>query len=262
MSVTRSRPDRLAVVTGTSSGIGAAAARQLLDLGWRVVGCSRRSVDLAHPHYQHECLDLGQLDGLKAWADRVLAPLLAAEAWARVGLVNNAASADLFGIAAFVDPTSLLRVFTINAVAPTYLMAFVGRCAPRATPLRIVNVSTGAAAHPLPGLTAYGSSKAALRHAGATIAAEWSSTVPHATPRLDFGITSYEPGVVDTAMQEQARHAAIETMPWRGRFEDYARRGVLVPPDVPAAEIVGFLEGEPAAPFVEARLTSGNRSVR
>jgi len=51
-----SRP--LAVITGTSSGIGAAIATELLESGWRVVGISRRTPDITAAEYTHITLDL------------------------------------------------------------------------------------------------------------------------------------------------------------------------------------------------------------
>ena len=61
-----SRP--LAVVTGTSSGIGKAIARELLESGWSVVGISRRAAEpvseLASAQYHHIALDLTDTERL------------------------------------------------------------------------------------------------------------------------------------------------------------------------------------------------------
>jgi short-subunit dehydrogenase len=48
----------LALVTGASSGIGAAIVSELLGSNWRVVGISRRSSELSNANYHHIALDL------------------------------------------------------------------------------------------------------------------------------------------------------------------------------------------------------------
>jgi len=53
-----------ALVTGASSGIGAAIVARLLDDGWRVTGISRRPGPLAHPAFEHLSLDLSQADAV------------------------------------------------------------------------------------------------------------------------------------------------------------------------------------------------------
>ena len=53
--------ERLALVTGTSTGIGAAVARELLKRGWQVVGVARRSPQFDRPDYRHLLLDLADV---------------------------------------------------------------------------------------------------------------------------------------------------------------------------------------------------------
>ncbi|MGD9292156.1 MAG: SDR family NAD(P)-dependent oxidoreductase, partial [Gammaproteobacteria bacterium] len=79
--------DRVAVVTGTSSGIGAALARRLLNEGWAVAGLSRREVELEHGDYQHMVLDLGNLHAVQTLAEKRLGTLMRDPRWARVALV-------------------------------------------------------------------------------------------------------------------------------------------------------------------------------
>ena len=175
--------------------------------------------------------------------------------WSRLGLVNNAASPDLLGVGERTDVEALQRVLAINTIVPVWLMGFVARNRSGEIPLRIVNVSSAASRQATPGLRAYGGSKAALRMAGMVLAAEWESTVPHAPQRPNIAVQSYEPGVVETDMQRLARSLAPETFPWGQLFHDFVRRGIVVTPAEPAAEIVSFLESDEQLGFSEARLS-------
>ncbi|KGT79176.1 oxidoreductase [Bradyrhizobium japonicum] len=53
-----------ALVTGASSGIGAAIVERLLRDGWRVTGISRRPAPFEHPAFDHLSLDLGEVSGI------------------------------------------------------------------------------------------------------------------------------------------------------------------------------------------------------
>jgi benzil reductase ((S)-benzoin forming) len=235
---------RLALVTGSSSGIGAAVATELLEHGWQVIGVARRTPKFQSGNYKHLALDLADVGKATATIERELGARLAERAWQRLGLVNNAALAPA-GRVQMLDAGELARAYALNAVMPLWLMGFVLRRRPDGAQVRIVNLSSGAAQRPFPGLAIYCSTKAALRMAGMVVAAEVE----------DVGIFSYEPGVVDTEMQRATRETPLEEFPWGTTFRQYHAEGRLVPPELPAADVVKFLESERAERFVESRRT-------
>lgn len=79
-----SKSGSVAVITGTSSGIGAAIANALLREEWTVLGLSRRRADFDHPCYRHIQADLGELHRLADLAGRELAPVLTNHSWQRI----------------------------------------------------------------------------------------------------------------------------------------------------------------------------------
>jgi len=242
--------DRLAVVTGTSAGIGRAVAQALLDEGWTVVGLSRRTAPVEHPAYRHLQVDLGDLARLEHVGEGDLAPVLRQTGWRRVGLVNNAAIAGDSTPVAELDPMHLASALAVNTIAPVFLMGLVIGNVPPGVPIRIVNVSSGAAVRGMPGMVEYCSSKAALRLASMCVAEELQSAERPGGPRPDAAVVSYAPGVVDTPMQEEARAPGRL---WNQLFVDMHAQGQLQPPGLPAAEIAAWLSGDPAEPFAERR---------
>lgn len=246
--------ERIALVTGASSGIGEATARILLESGWRVVGLSRGGAAFDSDRYRDLRVDLSDLNALTRLAEEEIAPILDARSWNRVGLVNNAATGGALRVVEEQGPEHLARVYALNVVAPTWLMGFVVRATSPGTALRIVDLSSGAARQAMPGMADYCGSKAALRMAGRVLAAELASEERPGGPRPDAAVLSYEPGVVDTPMQEQARSAES---PWSRMFVEFHESGMLEPPEAPAAEIVEFLSGDASETFVERHFGEG-----
>jgi len=232
----------LALVTGTSTGIGAAVAKELLKRGWAVVGIARRQAKFGE-RYQHLALDLSDAAAAKK-IEKELGAKLGEGAWQRVGLVNNAA-VGLSGRVQSFDAGELAKSFVLNTAMPLWLMGFAIKNAK--APVRVVNVSSGAAVRPFPGLAAYCAAKAGLHLGGASVAAEDA-------PNLH--ILSYQPGVVDTEMQLATRSQSLEEFPWGTTFRQYHAEGRLVPAERPAKDIVEFLEAEGGERFTEKRLAT------
>lgn len=248
-----SKPDRLALVTGTSGGIGEAVARRLVERGWQVTGVARRAAAIEHAAYTHLPLDLGDTAALAA-IDRMVAPSIADARFRRIALVNNAAMGGQLGPLERLKPDELTQMYSVNVAAPIRLMGLVVERSHAHASLRIVNLSSGAAVRAFPGLAAYGATKAALRMAGMVLAAELDSPQRPGMPRPDAAIVSFEPGVVETAMQVRARSLSREEFPWVDTFRHFQSSGIIVPPDAPAAEIVAVLEADDLPRFSERRL--------
>ena len=109
-------PRGIAVVTGASSGIGAATARRLADEGYTVWAAARRADRLAevaasHPAIEAVALDVTDPDSVRAVADR------AGRVTDGVAvLVNNAGGAIGLDPVADGDPDEWLRMYQTNVL--------------------------------------------------------------------------------------------------------------------------------------------------
>jgi NAD(P)-dependent dehydrogenase (short-subunit alcohol dehydrogenase family) len=185
----------VALVTGSTAGIGEATARRLAADGMTVVIHSRSSRDAG--------LALaGELGGTYLQADLEredeaagLVPQVLAEYGRLDVLVNNAGiswpvpHAELDGLTA-ADWRKLLDV---NLIAP-WLLCTAALPALRKTGGSIVNVTSHAGVRPKGSSIAYAASKAALNHVTKLLAAALGPEVR---------VNAVAPGLVDTAMTAQ-----------------------------------------------------------
>jgi benzil reductase ((S)-benzoin forming) len=221
-----------------------------------VIGAARRAPAIEDARYSHLRADLEDLAALPALLDAEARSRLSKRGVNRLALVNNAAMLGLLGPVEQMDAPAMMRVYAVNAGAPTLLMGWLLRHSPAGIPVRIVNVSSGAAAAAYPGTAAYGSSKAALRNIGMNLAAELDADAPPGAAIRDVTILSYEPGTVDTPMQTAVRESPVEVLPLVGFFQQLAAEGHLVAPALPAAEIADYLEADGHPRWMERRYGS------
>lgn len=212
-------PDSLpvALVTGSTSGIGAAIARRLSREGYAVVLHSRQSAEAGRAL----AAELGsavyvQAD-LAVDADRVRLVREAVAAWGRLDvLVNNAGISRVIphGDLAAATPEVWHEMHEVNVVAPFRLVAeaqaaLSASAAARGRPGCVVNVSSHAGVRPKGASIPYAAAKAALNHVTRLLAV---SLAP------DIRVNAVAPGLVDTPLTQdwtQAQQLWRERAPMR-----------------------------------------------
>ena len=122
---------------------------------------------------------------------------------------------------------------------------------------KALHAGKGLGRHPYAGWSVYCATKAALRMAGEVIGAESREFAPGTALPTDLSVVSYEPGVVDTEMQQAVRGSLAEAFPHVKRFLDLHRSGQLHPPSRPASEIADLLESDGLPAYSERRLGGG-----
>ncbi len=234
---------KMCVVTGTSSGIGAAVAETLLRQGWEVVGVSRRPAAVQTAGYREFLLDLSDVQATETFFEGEFLQEVRPADFSRVALVNSAATLGAVGPQEQAGARGMVQDFALNTVVPIWLGGYFIRHFPKAR-LYIIHISSGAAVKARAGWSTYCASKAALKMAG-EVAAQDLRHFGHYEERAGaLSIVSYRPGTVATAMQAEIRGHTPETFPSVQRFVGLHEQGELKSPQQPANEIAALLENE------------------
>jgi NAD(P)-dependent dehydrogenase (short-subunit alcohol dehydrogenase family) len=190
--------DRVALVTGSTSGIGAAIARRLARDGYKVALHGRRSADVGHamaaelPGASYHQADLAD-----EAATRDLVAAVVQQHGRLDVLVNNAGEAIRIPHADLkaATPAVWRRMLDINLIAPWMLIAeaetALRKSAEQGRPASIVNIGTHAAVRPKGASIPYAAAKAALHHTTRLLALTLGPAIR---------VNCVAPGLVDTPM--------------------------------------------------------------
>ena len=209
-------PQRVALVTGSTSGIGEAIARRLSQDGYAVVLHSRSSVEVGQAMARALGTAVYVQADLADDADRVRLVREAVAQWGRLDvIVNNAGISRVIPHAdlAAATPDVWRELHEVNVVAPFRIVAeaesALRASAASGTPACVVNVSSHAGVRPKGASIPYAATKAALNHVTRLLAV---SLAP------DIRVNAVAPGLVDTPLTAdwtQAQQLWRERAPMR-----------------------------------------------
>jgi NAD(P)-dependent dehydrogenase (short-subunit alcohol dehydrogenase family) len=181
---------RTALVTGASSGIGAACAVRLAGAGWRVLAGVRRAGD-APAGTEEILLDVTNEDHVRVAAERIEE---------LHGLVNNAGIAIAIPLE-FIPLEELRRQFEVNVVGQVAVtQAFLPHL--RRSRGRIVFIGSIAGQSALPFLGSYAASKHALEAVADTLRVELRPFGIH--------VSLVQPGTIKTPIWTKSAAVADE----------------------------------------------------
>jgi NAD(P)-dependent dehydrogenase (short-subunit alcohol dehydrogenase family) len=193
---------RSALITGANQGLGLAIARAFVEAGANVVLCARDAVLLeraraevaACAHQGEQVIaqpaDVSNRDDV----DRLVAMALAAFPDLQI-LVNNAGIYGPMGPSEDVDWDAWVRAMEINVFGSILMCRALLPHFKRRRYGKIIQLSGGGATNPLPRLTAYAASKAAIVRFAESLALEVKDD--------GIDVNSVAPGALNTRMMAE-----------------------------------------------------------
>ena len=216
--------DKICIIAGASSGIGAACAESLTDAGWRVHGISRRKPEEWPSDRAYLEIDLTEV---------LSSPGELQEALTRSGLLpTGAGDAEIAVVHSVGDiyeqapaggaPWERWRRSLDLCLGTAVVLTQATIEAVRAASGSYVYVSSVAADRPYAGIADYNAAKAALRSYMRTMAAELAPFGARAN--------SVSPAVVDTPLFEAGPYSPAEAAGWHalGRIGSAAEVAAMI----------------------------------
>jgi benzil reductase ((S)-benzoin forming) len=231
------------LITGASQGLGRALAEAILQRpDTQVLGISRHAT-IEHPRYQHQPLDLSDIEAVEHNLGKIFPARPDAQS---LTLINNAGTLGEIGYVGELPNEHFQFVLNLNVVAPAMLMnTFLSAYGNQTSiPRTVLNISSGAAQRPVDGWAAYCASKAALNSLSETAQKEQDLR------SSGVRIWALAPGVVDTAMQAYIRTAEVEQFSEREKFAQQYAEGQLQAAEDVANRIAHWLDHPSAKELV------------
>jgi len=173
---------KTAVVTGASSGIGEAIALRLLTLEYRVVGISRRTATIKHPHFTTHSCDLSQPHETHALIQSL-------QQDKSISLLVNAAGFGVFQPHEELNSSTIEAMVYLHLTAPMLLSNALLRTLKKNSGC-IINITSIEATRSSKFSALYSATKSGLRAFGAALFEELRKS--------DVSVVTINPDMTDT----------------------------------------------------------------
>lgn len=236
---------KYAVITGVSKGLGESVAKYLLESGVHVIGISRTGSKKLNEHaesnnvtFTHFACDLSDITEIESTFYEMKNKIFT-DNLTTLYLVNNAAVLDPINLSMNIDSNELAYHFQVNTIAPMVLTnLFLKEATVKEVPMVGVTITSGAASRPVYGWSAYCSSKAGMNMYTETVALEQMEL------KTDHKVIAFNPGIMDTGMQEKIRSTSQHSFMDVETFKAYKRDDDLRDTDTVGGILVDILIDE------------------
>ena len=184
-----------AIVTGSSSGIGEACSRMLLDEGYKVIGISRSKGPIENPEFHHIACDLRDSNAIEAIKNEL-------QSIKDLVLLVNSAGFGRFEPHEELSPTTITDMIALNLTAPILLTNLLLRSL-KEQQGHIINITSIEATRSSKFSALYTATKTGLRAFGNSLFEELRTS--------GVGVITINPDMTETAFFDDLRFGVSES---------------------------------------------------
>jgi len=180
---------KVALVTGTSRGIGRGLVDRFLSDGYRVAGCSRGEAPQVDGDYEHVRLDVSDESAVRRWIADV------ARSHQRIDVVVNNAGVSAAVPSLITSGSVAEEVMRINFLGTFLVSREAAKVMIRHRFGRVINIASVACAIHMEGASVYAASKSAV--------IEYSKVLARELAERNVTVNVVAPSLVETEMLEK-----------------------------------------------------------